>query len=152
MPTPRSLRDPRGRQAILERLAQLSPAHTRRWGKMDVSQMLPHLASSLRLALGEEGLTMNPPGPLKAAIVRLLAVHYVPWPKGKIPAPPGAFSTPSEGWEKDRAIVVELIERFAAAAPESLGKQHPAFGNMKLHDWDVLMYRHIDHHLRQFGA
>ena len=45
----RSLRDARGRRAILDRLAALTPGHTRRWGRMEAEQLLPHLASGLRL-------------------------------------------------------------------------------------------------------
>lgn len=76
----------------------------------------------------------------------------MPWPKGKIEAPKGAFSTPSVGWDRDRQIVAELIQRVAAAPRETFATMHPTFGRMTLHDWDVLQYRHLDHHLRQFGV
>jgi hypothetical protein len=119
---------------------------------MEPTQLLPHLACSLRFAIGEQPLTGTPPGRIRGAVMRYLAIHRLPWPEGKIPAPPGAFSTPSAGWEQDRRIVITLIERFAAAGPESLGKAHPSFGPMSPRDWDVLQYRHLDHHLRQFGV
>jgi hypothetical protein len=48
--------------------------------------------------------------------------------------------------------VVELIERFATTPPEQMGLDHPGFGRMSARDWDVLQYRHLDHHLRQFGV
>jgi hypothetical protein len=56
------------------------------------------------------------------------------------------------GWERDREVLIELIDRFGTAAPETLGPAHPMFGPMRPHDWDVLSYRHLDHHLRQFGV
>lgn len=149
---PRSLRDQLGRQAILDRLAALTPDHARRWGRMEPAQLLPHLASGLRMALGERTLESVPPGRIKGAIVRYLAIYRLPWPEGKIQSPPGAFSTPSLGWERDREIVIELIQRFATTPPEQLGRIHPSFGQMRPKDWDVLQYRHLDHHLRQFGV
>lgn len=152
MTTPRSLRDPAGRSAILDRLARLTPDHKRRWGKMEPSQLLPHLGEALRLALGEKELEGPSKRGLTAVMFRYLAIHRLPWPEGKIPAPPGTFKTPSMGWERDRQIVVGLIERFATAGPEQLAVQHPSFGRMRPQDWDVLQYRHLDHHLRQFGA
>jgi len=152
MTTPRSLRDPDGRRAILARLAALTPQHQRRWGRMDPGLLLPHLATALRLALGEQRLGGTPPNVLWAPIFRYLAIYRLQWPEGKIQAPPGAFDTPSAGWTRDREIVVELIERFAAAPPDAMGKSHPLFGAMRPRDWDVLMYRHLDHHLRQFGV
>ena len=66
---PRSLRDSRGRQSILDRLAALTPEHPRLWGRMDPSQLLPHLAGSLRLALGERKLEATPPGPVRGAAI-----------------------------------------------------------------------------------
>ena len=69
-----------------------------------------------------------------------------------VPRSPGAFGTPSLGWDRDREVVVELIERFAATPPIRLADAHPSFGRMRPRDWDVLQYRHLDHHLRQFGV
>ena len=148
----RSLRDPSSRKSILSRIAKLGPDSQRRWGRMETAQLLPHLASGLKAALGEKILEGPPPGRLKGTFMRVFAIHYLPWPEGKIPAPPGAFNTPDRGWEEDRKAVVELIERFAATPDERLGRMHPAFGPMSARDWDVLQYRHLDHHLRQFGA
>src|SRR5688572_30270219 len=103
----RSLRDPAGRRSILDRLAALTSQHPRRWGRMDPMQLLPHLASGLRMALGERELQGTPPGRVRGVIWRYLAIHLLPWPEGKIQSPPGAFSTPSLGWEQDRRAVVE---------------------------------------------
>lgn len=149
---PRSLRDPAGRQSILGRLAALTPEHPRRWGRMEPGQLLPHLATGLRMALGERKLEGSHPGRIRGAVWRYLAIHRLPWPEGKIQSPPGSFDTPSVGWERDRALVIELIERFATTTPDKLGRVHPSFGRMSPHDWDVLQYRHFDHHLRQFGV
>jgi hypothetical protein len=149
---PRSLRHPVGRQSILNRLAALTPEHPRRWGRMEPAQLLPHLATALRMALGERRLEGTPPGRIRGALLRYLAIYCLPWPKGRIQASADAFSTPSAGFEQDRRIVVELIERFATVPPERMGADHPFFGPMSARDWDVLQYRHLDHHLRQFGV
>jgi hypothetical protein len=149
---PRSLRDPAGRRSILDRLAALTPEHSRRWGRMDPGQLLPHLASGLRMALGERKVEGAPPGRIRGAVLRFVAIYYLPWPQGKIQSPPGSFNTASLGWERDRQVVIELIERFATTPPDNLGVVHPSFGRMGPRDWDVLQYRHLDHHLRQFGV
>jgi hypothetical protein len=104
------------------------------------------------MALGERKMGGSPPGRIRGAVWRYLAIHLLPWPEGKIQSPPGAFDTASLGWEQDRKVVMGLIERFATARPETLGVVHPTFGRMRPRDWDVLQYRHLDHHLRQFGV
>ncbi|MEX2270108.1 MAG: hypothetical protein WD690_01465 [Vicinamibacterales bacterium] len=148
----RSLRDPIARRSILERLARLTPDHPRKWGRMEPSQLLPHLASALRTAVGDQQIDAITHRRKGGNVFRYLAIHCLPWPKGRIQAPPGAFSTPSLGWERDREVLVELIERFGTAPPETLGPAHSMLGPMRPHDWDVLQYRHLDHHLRQFGV
>ena len=85
---------------------------------MQPGQLLPHLAGGLRMALGELTLHGSPPGAVRGAIWRYLAIHRLPWPEGKFHAPPGAFNTSSLGWERDREMVVELIDRFARVSPD----------------------------------
>jgi hypothetical protein len=149
---PRSLRDPAGRADIIARLGRLTPDSPRVWGKMDFTQLLPHLAAALQLALGERKIEGKSVTGLKAAVFRQLAIHHLPWPQGKIQSPGGTFNNPTDGWERDRERVITLIERFAVTPPAQLASAHPPFGRMRANDWDVLQYRHLDHHLRQFGA
>ncbi len=55
------------------------------------------------------------------------------------------------GIERDR--LRELIDRFAAAGPAGCtAHPHPFFGPLAPDEWAILMYKHLDHHLRQFGA
>ena len=50
-----------------------------------------------------------------------------------------------------RAELLTLMSRFGAA-PESLrAATHPIFGTMSKTEWGRWGYRHVDHHLRQFG-
>ena len=45
-----------------------------------------------------------------------------------------------------------LIDRFAAAGPSGCATHpHPFFGKLTPDEWAQLMYKHLDHHLRQFG-
>jgi len=53
----------------------------------------------------------------------------------------------------ERTRLVELINRFVARGEIAAGKEtHPFFGKMTGQEWGELMYKHLDHHLRQFGA
>jgi hypothetical protein len=136
---------------MLARVRAVHAGSARRWGRMSVSDMLAHVADQLRIALGEIE-AQGVPGPLRFPPLRYLAIHVVPWPKGRVQAPPEAFTTAPTEIEADRAALVALIERFARAPDAALAAPHPLFGHMSARDWDVLSYRHLDHHLRQFGA
>ncbi|TPW11975.1 MAG: hypothetical protein FD129_1557, partial [bacterium] len=62
---------------------------------------------------------------------------------------PEAFTTKPGKWDADLAACHQLIERVAAA--ERL-EPHPFFGNLNIDEWGRLSWKHLDHHLRQFGA
>jgi hypothetical protein len=54
---------------------------------------------------------------------------------------------------KERARLSELIDLLVAAAPAGCTSHpHPFFGRLKPDEWGILMYKHLDHHLRQFGV
>lgn len=147
----RSLRSEPSRRRILERIDRLSPDPPRHWGTMDPDLLLQHMARGLRRALGEIPST-SPPEGLGTALRRFLFVHVLPWPKGKIKSPAGAFDMQPGEWVANRQELMDLIERFAKTPADQLGQVHPVMGRMSCRDWDVLMYRHLDHHLRQFGG
>jgi hypothetical protein len=145
-----SIREPGRRDEIESRIRSLTPESRRAWGRMDHSDLLVHLADSVRLTL--RGSQTPPKGPMRFAPLRYLVLHLMKWPEGKIQAPPGAFERPPEGWEKDRATLLGLLGDYFDRDPDELGANHPIFGAMKPHDWDVFLYRHLDHHLRQFSV
>lgn len=145
----KSIRDPEARGQIVERLADLGPDSERRWGVMHHDHLLPHLADGLRLAMrGSEG---RPNGLFATAPLRYLLIHRLKWPPGRAKAP-RPLERVCEDWDAGREEVLCLIDRYLATPPDRLGERHPIFGSMSSRDWDVLVYRHLDHHLRQFGC
>jgi hypothetical protein len=62
------------------------------------------------------------------------------------------LSRAPESWPSDIAALKALIERAAANGREGAWARHPAFGALSAHDWGVLIHKHVNHHLTQFGA
>ena len=145
-----SIRDDTAHAEIIGRLEHLTPSSERRWGVMEPEKLLPHLIDGLRLAL--EGTDRVAKGVLATPLMRHLVIHRVEWPGGRAKAPEGAFSRVSEDWDAERAALIALIARYRETPHERLGAAHPTFGRMKGRDWDVIVWRHLDHHLRQFGC
>jgi hypothetical protein len=79
-------------------------------------------------------------------------LHVLPWPRGRAEGPPEVFTTAPDTWEHDRAALLGLIERYVETPPDALPPTNPVFGNMSGKDWDALNYKHLDHHLTQFGV
>ncbi len=137
-------------QEVRSRIATLSPDTTARWGRMNVQQAVVHMADQLRCALGEKSAAPVRT-PVRYSPLRDVVVWWLPWPKGVATIP--ELRDPVTGeWDADRARLEALIDRCVARGANSDWTPHPAFGKLSGRAWGRLMYRHLDHHLRQFGA
>jgi hypothetical protein len=141
---------PRQRE-IRERVARLSPESRGSWGKMSAPQMVCHLAESLKMALGD--LPCAPKKvPIRYPPLKQLIVYIAPFPKN-VPTAPELIARSPRAWQADVDELQALVDRFVARGSEATRwPEHPAFGKLSRRAWGVLVYRHMDHHLRQFGA
>ena len=138
------------RREIIERLANLTPDSKPNWGKMNCGQMLAHVADGLRMALGD--LKTEPKKSfLRFRPVKYLIIYRLPFPKSA-PTAPELISREAESIETEVFAIKGLIEQFAGHETVVEWADHPAFGKLSNKDWGVLGYKHIDHHLKQFGV
>jgi len=136
---------------LARRLDGLSTTAPPRWGRMDCPQMLAHLSDGVRMALGELPVTGRGPGALRLGPIRHAVIYWLPWPKGA-PTAPELLKRRATDCEAERAELKHLLERLAAVGGAREWPEHPAFGHLSSKDWGALVHRHVDHHLRQFGA
>ena len=123
------------------------------WGEMSVADMLCHLADALRCVLGEARAPKIVPGPLAHRPLNWLLLHVLPWPKGRVRSPPEFLGRTTDDPCGEREALHVLIERFGVLGEHATWPpESPRFGRMTGRDWGILMYKHTDHHLRQFGA
>jgi Protein of unknown function (DUF1569) len=135
---------------LLARLARLDNAATSRWGKMNCAQMLAHCADGFRMTLGD--LPCQPKsGPMRFGPLKKLIIYWLPLPKG-VPTAPELIARPAISIEQEQADVRTLVERMAQNPQRQDWPEHPAFGKLSAQDWGALAYKHLDHHLRQFGV
>jgi len=142
--------DAAARAELVRRMEGIDPAKGPLWGKMSSGQMLAHLNSSLAMATGE--LAVKPKKtPLTFPPLRWLVIYVLKWPQGT-PTAPELLATPPGEWTADLARFRGLLERVGMKSPDGTWPRHPAFGQMKGKHWGALVHKHVDHHLRQFGA
>ena len=137
------------REELENRLESLSANTPAKWGKFTAPQMVAHLIESVRMALGEIKVAPRKT-PFKAFPLKQLVIYVAPFPKGAPTAPELLTREPRE-WNGEVAELRDLMERFATGS-HSRFPEHPAFGTLSRTAWGVLAYRHIDHHLKQFGV
>ena len=145
----------RDRTELLLRLKALQLTSPRRWGRMSVHQMVCHVADSFRMCLGEMPVRLAVT-PLTRTILKWWAIEVpLPWPPGIRTRPEvdqlrGGGSKPVD-FARDVAELERLVGQITA--PEvTFARCHPLFGPMTNATWLRWGYRHMDHHLRQFGV
>jgi hypothetical protein len=146
----KSIWNPSDRQSLLTRFDSLKPDQRPLWGKMSVSQMVRHCALPLLCAMGE--LPAKPKStPFRHWPLQQLVIYVLPWPKGA-PTAPEFIVTDEANLDDRRAALRAIIDKFASRGQSQTLFPHVAFGNLSPKDWGALAYRHLDHHLTQFGA
>lgn len=148
--------DPGARELLERRIAGLAPDAPRRWGRMSAHQAVCHLADSFGAVLGDVTLTRpDVPAVFGSAPARFVALTLpLPWPKGVATAPEmdqEQRGTPPGEYEADVARLRENMHRFARSGGRGL-EPHIVFGPLGPGEWGRWGWRHVDHHLRQFGA
>ena len=145
------LHAPAVKSDLERRLKSLTTDVQRRWGRMTIDQMLHHVNIGLASALGDVDLpAQKSPLPVPRALLKFLVLH-VPWPKGA-PTLRGLEVTEHYDFESERSRCLELVHRFTARRPADPWPPHPIYGVIPGAEVSALHAKHLDHHLRQFGA
>jgi len=148
----RDLFDPAARQTIHDRLGRLEPASARQWGKMNPAQMCTHCSLALEMAAGERPMTQKLIGKILAPFVRSSSLGEKPFGKNG-PTDPALVVLDARDFGKERERLAGAIETFSRRRPEAAAKEtHAFFGRRSGDEWGRLMFKHLDHPLRQFGV
>ena len=149
----KNLFEPTAATEVKSRLALLRPASARKWGKMLAPQAVAHCAAALELALGERRPPQTLFGRTIGRLVKPLAVGNDKPMRRNSPTVKGLEVEDERGLEAERRRLCELIDRFVAVGPAGCTTHpHSLLGPLTPQEWAILMYKHLDHHLRQFGA
>ena len=154
VPSMKSIFDPVVAAEIQTRLAQLQPDSAKLWGKMTVSQTLAHCAISLQWALGEATPAQEAlPVRLLGRLIKPLALRNDSPMRKNSPTSKDLLIDDPRDFDNERTRLSRLIDRFAGGGPAACTQNpHAFFGKLTPDEWAVLTYKHLDHHLRQFGA
>jgi len=61
--------------------------------------------------------------------------------------------TDARDFEREKERLRGLVDRFCEGGPAGAARQtHSFLGRISGEEWGVMMYKHLDHHLRQFGG
>ena len=137
---------------ITNRLNSLTPGTQRLWGKMEAAQMLAHCKVAFNVPLSEKKMPRSFLGLLVGWMIKAKLYNNEPWKKNLPTAPQFKITGPKD-FETERQELSGLINTFYSRGYGNVGKfPHPMFGTFTQEQWGQAMYKHLDHHLRQFGV
>jgi hypothetical protein len=149
----KTLRDENCRAELISRLDALTPESKPEWGRMNVEQMLSHLVQA-----GELPFVASVPDRssfLSRNVIKHLVLTVVPVPKGVETSPQLDQQQDGRkplGFHTDKANVADSINKIGTLPTDQKCLAHPFFGKLSARQWSRIGYKHIDHHLRQFGV
>jgi DinB superfamily len=151
----RTIADLRTLDELIARFGRLRPDSPRRWGTLTPAEMLCHLGDAHEWVLGIRVPPGAPPSGRRRPFFKWIALYTpIPWPHGVQTRPgldPRLEGTRPGAFEADRLRAIRSLGRIAAASPAALSPSHTLFGPMTARDWHRWAWRHVHHHLRQFG-
>jgi hypothetical protein len=137
---------------ILDRIEKLTPGSSGNWGKMNVSQMLAHCNISLETAMGLNVIKRVLIGRILGPLVKPRALNEKPFSKNS-PTDKSYIFPANLKFAEEKSKIVENIKKFGAGGPsQATTHPHPFFGKFTPEQWGVFQWKHMDHHLRQFGV
>lgn len=142
--------DEASRARLSERLQKIDAGTAALWGRMSAAQMLAHCTATLQMPVGDLQV--------KRSFLCLIGwifkgmIHSdKPFSKSS-PTAPEFVIRDERDFVAEKKRFLEAFQRLAQGPTTITCHNHPFFGKMTSHDWGCLVYKHLDHHLRQFGA
>ena len=146
----KSIFDKTAYEEILTRVEQLNEQSERQWGKMTVGQMVWHCQMPLNLAIKNKA-TAKKGNPLIRWFFKKSLYNDTPWRKN-LPTVPIAKAKGDKNFTHERENLVKMIKDLYELKDRKIWNPHPMFGAFTPEQWGKLEYKHLDHHLRQFGV
>lgn len=140
-------------QEILNRINKLTPQSQAQWGKMNVSQMLAHCQAPLNIAYGDLKIKRGLVGILFGSMFKKKMIKDEKPFDRNLPTVKVFIVTKQLELEIETNKLISLVKKFEQVGPQGITKDtHPFFGKMTPNEWDIIQWKHLDHHLNQFGA
>ena len=145
----KNLFDPTVKQDIIARINKLTPDSKALWGKMNAGQMLAHCQMPIGVADGTHKLKRTLFGILVGPMFKSVLYNEKPF-KRSLPTDKSFLMTDSKDFEKEKQKLLTMVSNFSEAS--IVNETHTFFGKLTKEQWSKGTWKHLDHHLQQFGV
>ncbi|NBL64336.1 DUF1569 domain-containing protein [Flavobacterium sp. NST-5] len=148
-----TLFSPEGSRQIIDRINSLKPISQNEWGTMNVSQMLVHCQQPIKVAFGDLKIKVGLLGYIFGRLGKRQLTQNNFRFKKDLPTAKEFRISGQHDFEQSRTTLIKMIEKFSTEGPDCIAnKKHPFFGTLTDEQWGSIQWKHLDHHLKQFGA
>jgi hypothetical protein len=138
---------------IIARIDSLTPLTNPVWGKMDVAQMLAHCNVTYEMVY--ENKHPKPKGLMKLILkllVKNVVVNEKPY-KHSSKTAPSFIITNTKDFNVEKNRLIDFIKKTQGLGENHFeGKESHSFGTLTSKEWNNMFYKHLNHHLNQFGV
>ncbi len=143
-------------EQIRNRVNNLTPETQALWGNMTVGEMVCHVSDPIRDILGIRITEPVVPEAMRPALVQMVltADNYgqgAPTSQPYLQADSGGGTKPTD-FESDRNSLLELMNKFYATDDNYKLSSHAALGILTREQFGIYLWKHLNHHLSQFGV
>lgn len=140
-------------EEVIGRIEKLSPKTQPNWGKMSAAQMLAHCAVTYEMVFTDKHAKPNAFVKfMLKAFVKKAVVGTKPYPKNSRTAPQFIISDEKEFLVEKKRLIDYINKTQELGENYFDGKESLSFGKLTKEEWNIMFYKHLDHHLTQFGV
>jgi hypothetical protein len=137
---------------IKERINLLRQDSGKQWGAMNVAQMLAHCSAWMEMAAGLKSQEQSFLGRIFGKMAKKSILGEAPI-RRNMPTDKSLIIQGERNFAAEQQRLLDWVDQFSKGGPEQCTTHpHSFFGSMTPIEWAILGYKHLDHHLRQFGA
>lgn len=138
---------------VIERINKLKPTSQPVWGKMNVSQMLAHCNVPYEMVYESKHPRPN-------FLMRFILKNFIkkivtgekPY-KRSSPTAPAFIMKETKDFEAEKNRLISYITKTQQLGESYFdNKESNSFGRLNKTEWNNMFYKHLDHHLTQFGV
>ena len=149
----KNLFEPQTVAEVQTRISKLQPDSQPMWGSMNSAQAAAHCSGGLEWAVGD---TVPPAmffGRMVGKIIKPMVFKDDAPMRRNSPTAKSLVIADQRELSLEQERLSGLIDRFVAnGSAGCTAAPHSFFGRLTPDEWAILMYKHVDHHLRQFGV
>lgn len=138
---------------LVDRLNKLTIETQGQWGKMDVAQMIAHCNVSYELVYDNKHPKAKGLKKLMLGwFIKPIVVNEKPYKKNSPTAPQFKIVDPKVFETEKQRLSDYLLKTQELGENHFDGKESNSFGALTKQQWNNMFFKHLDHHLNQFGV